>query len=66
MDSSKKPPGARPLFRKLALGTAIVCFVLAAILMVLGVADAHLAAISCASLGSIMLVIWITGRLPQR
>jgi hypothetical protein len=59
-------PQARPLFRKLALGMALVCFVLALVLGIAPIEDKLLAAGSCLFVGFVMLTIGKTGFWPPR
>lgn len=57
------PPSARRSFRVAALGTAIVCFLLAFIIRALAVPSGSF---SCLILGFVMLAIYTTGTWPPR
>jgi len=65
MSSGETPP-ARPVFRKLAIGVAIVCFVLAAIFGVAQPEDGLVAPGICLFVGFVVAVIGATGYWPPR
>jgi hypothetical protein len=57
-------PKARPIFRKLALGMAVVCFVLGALFAVAPGVDKLYPVVACLFLGFVMLTIARTGLWP--
>jgi hypothetical protein len=68
MGTNPKTPQARPLFRKLALGMAVVLFVLATAfrLAPIGRDNKLLGGGVCLFVGFVMLNIGKTGRWPPR
>jgi hypothetical protein len=66
MSITGETPQARPLFRKLALGMAIVCFILATVFGIARVENKLLTAGSCLFVGVVMLTIAKTGFWPPR
>jgi hypothetical protein len=66
MSSGDRPPDARPLFRMLAFGVAVVCFVLAAVFRFASPEAGVLPQITCLVVRFIMLVIGGTGFWPPR
>lgn len=65
MSSSETPP-ARPVFRKLAIGVAVVCSLLAAVFGLARPEDGLLAPGVCLFVGVMMAVIGFTGYWPPR
>lgn len=65
MSSGETPP-ARPVFRKLAIGVAIACFVLAAIFGIARPEDGFFAPGICLFVGFVMSVVAATGYWPPR
>jgi hypothetical protein len=63
MSTVGKPP-ARPLFRKLALGVAVVCFALAAVTGLTGEGDGLFGPLVCLAVGFVMAAIGVTGYWP--
>jgi hypothetical protein len=57
---------AAPLFRKLALGMAIVCFLLTAVFAFGQVGNRLLGVVVCLFVGLMMLTIGMTGSWPPR
>ena len=66
MSSTGETPQARPLFRKLALGMAVVCFILATVFGIAPGEDKLLTVGSCLFVGFVMLTIGKTGFWPPR
>jgi peptidoglycan/LPS O-acetylase OafA/YrhL len=62
--SGGEKPKARPIFRKLALGMAVVCFVLGAVFGVVADDNTPFAVGTCLFLGFVMLTIARTGLWP--
>lgn len=60
------PTPARPVFRRLAAGTAVVCFALAGVFGLLRPEDGLLAPGVCLAVGGVMAVIAVTGYWPPR
>jgi hypothetical protein len=65
MSSGETPP-ARPIYRKLALGVAVVCFALAAISGFARPGDGLHGLAILLFLGFVMAVIGVTGYWPPR
>jgi len=61
----EKPP-ARPLFRKLVTGLAVVCFLLAIVFGFAPIEEGWLAVVVCLFMGFMMATIGRTGYLPPR
>lgn len=62
----EKPP-ARPVFRKLAIAVAIVCFLLAVVFGLLAPFEEKLLGmVVCVFVGMVMMAIGITGYWPPR
>jgi hypothetical protein len=66
MATTGERPPARPLFRKLALGMAVVCVLLAAVFGFAPVEDRLLGVGICLFLGFVMFTIGRTGFWPPR
>ena len=66
MATPSETPQARPLYRKLALGTAIVCFLLGAAFAISPIEGKTLTTIACLIVGAVMLTIGNTGYWPPR
>jgi hypothetical protein len=66
MATTGERPQARPLFRKLALSMAVVCFLLAAVFGLAPLGDRLLGVGICLFLGFMMLTIGLTGSWPPR
>jgi hypothetical protein len=66
MTTGDKPPDARPVFRKFALGLAIVLFVLAAVFKFATPELENIPSVICLVVGFIMLLIGGTGYWPPR
>jgi hypothetical protein len=69
MPAVKEKPPARPVFRKLALGTALVCFVLALVAWIVAPADGGDSLFGvwvCVFVGMVMVSIAATGYWPPR
>jgi peptidoglycan/LPS O-acetylase OafA/YrhL len=64
MSQDAPAPPSRPLFRKLAFGVAIICFVLAAVFTF--TTPEIFPRIVCLVVGFIMLVIGATGNWPPK
>lgn len=64
--SSSGPQPARPIFRKLAAGVAVVCFVLAGVFGIARPEDGLFGPGVCLFVGFIMAVIAVTGYWPPR
>lgn len=65
MSSAGRPPDARPLFRKLALAIALVCFILAGVFGWAGSGELAVP-ITCLIVGAMMGAIGLTGYWPPR
>lgn len=61
-----RPPDARPIFRRLALGLSIVLFILAAVFTFAAPQDDEFARNLCIGVGAMMLVIGTAGNWPPR
>lgn len=67
MPVSDETPQARPLFRRLAIVMAFVCFILGAVFGIIpAVEDKMLTAGLCLFVGFVMLTIGKTGSWPPR
>jgi len=66
METAGDQPQARPLFRKLALGMAVVCFLLAVVFGLAPVGDRLLTVGACLFVGFMMLTIAKSGYWPPR
>jgi hypothetical protein len=66
MATTGERPQARPLFRKLALGMAVVCFLLTAVFAFGQVGNRLLGVVICLFVGLMMLTIGMTGFWPPR
>jgi hypothetical protein len=66
MASSEKQPGARPLFRQLALGIAIVLFILGPIFHFTAPEAGYFPLVICLIVGFIMVGVGATGYWPPR
>lgn len=65
MSNADRPPDVRPVFRKLALGVALFCFVAAGAFGLFGDGDLT-GPIICLAVGGMMTVIGATGYWPPR
>jgi hypothetical protein len=66
MASTGERPPARPLFRKLAVGMAVVCFILAAVFGIVPDENKLLGVLVCLFVGFVTSVIGTTGYWPPR
>ena len=66
MSNAERPPDARPVFRRLAVGVAVVCFVLAGVFGFVADEGRWLAVGVCLAVGVMMAVIGVTGYWPPR
>ena len=67
MATNGERPQARPLFRKLALGMAVVCFLIAVVIGLLAPVGGRLQVVGgCLFMGYMMLTIGMTGFWPPR
>ena len=66
MSTGDKQPDAQPIYRLLALGVAVVCFLLAAAFTFAAPEQGLFPRIVCLIVGFIMLVIGKNGRWPPR
>jgi peptidoglycan/LPS O-acetylase OafA/YrhL len=64
MTVTDEKPNARPMFRRLALGMAVVCFVLGAVFGIAQGDDSLFTMLVCLFVGFVMLTIARTGRWP--
>jgi hypothetical protein len=64
MATTGERPQARPLFRKSALGMALVCFLLAAVIGLAPLGDRLLGVGICLFVGFMMSTIGLTGSWP--
>jgi peptidoglycan/LPS O-acetylase OafA/YrhL len=66
MSSDQRPPDARPVFRRLAVGVAVVCFALAGVFGFVADENKLFAVGVCLAVGAMMAVIGVTGYWPPR
>ena len=64
MSNGDRSPDARPVFRKLALGVAVVCFALGGVFGFVADESRWLAVGGCLVVGAMMAVIGVTGYWP--
>jgi hypothetical protein len=64
MFAEGRPP-ARPMFRKLALGVAVICFILAAVTGLTGEGAELFGPLGCLFVGFVMAAIGATGYWPR-
>ena len=65
MQNGEKPP-ARPIFRRLAVGLAIACFILAGVFVILVPEEGWMGPGVCVFIGFVMSTIAATGYWPPR